>query len=108
MTTDQFNKIVEERKKKITSTLQKKSEEYSREGDRLHNFHRAAAFARKQPSTMCWDFNLKHLTSIADLVDDLEVEHIQKFTQAYVDEKIGDAINYLILLEALLRERLTL
>jgi hypothetical protein len=103
MTTEQFNKIVEERKKKISAILQKKSQEYARGGDRLHNFQRAAAFAMKEPTTMCWGFAMKHLTSLADLVDDVESGKGPEYDMQYVDEKIGDAINYLILLEALLR-----
>lgn len=105
MTSDQFNKIVEDRKKKITAILQKKSEEYSRGGDRLHNFKRAAVFAQCTPEKICWAFNLKHLTSLADLVDDIDATPGGAVSREYVDEKIGDAINYLILLEALIRER---
>lgn len=103
MTPERFNQIVDERKAKISNILQRKSLEYSRDGDRLHNFNRASAFARKAPTTVAWLFNLKHLTSIADLVDDLEAG--KTVTQSLVDEKIGDAVNYLILLEALIIDR---
>lgn len=106
MTTEQFNKIVEDRKKKITAILQKKAQEYATDGDRLHNFKRAAAFAQKEATSLCWAFNLKHLTSLADLVDQIERGESDDIEYAMVDEKIGDAINYLILLDALIREKM--
>ena len=45
----------------------------------------------------------KHLVSILDIVDAIPK---QIPTPALVEEKIGDAVNYLILLEALLKERI--
>jgi hypothetical protein len=45
----------------------------------------------------------KHLISVYDMVDDLN-NHIESPMEVW-KEKIGDSINYLILLEALLYER---
>lgn len=97
-----FDKIVNERCNKIKSVLASKAKEYAR-GDRLHNFKRASSFMNKTPATVCWGFAMKHFTSVADIVDDVESGKIP--TPELINEKIGDSINYLILLEAILSER---
>jgi hypothetical protein len=103
MTPEKFEEVVEARKGCISRVLGTKAAEYARGGDRLHNFHRSAAFAQMSPEKVCWMFLMKHLTSIADLVDN--AEQGKPTTEAMADEKIGDAINYLILLEAIMKER---
>ena len=44
----------------------------------------------------------KHLVSVLDMVDSFGKEDLP--TTSFIDEKIGDSINYLILLEAMLKE----
>lgn len=104
MNQETFDRIVEDRCRLIKNILASKAKEYAR-GDRLHNFKRAAGFLGKTPETACWGFAMKHITSIADLVDDIEL-HGSIPSSEVVHEKLGDAINYLILLEALVWERL--
>ena len=101
MDTPTFEKIVGQRCEAIKAILASKAKEYARE-DRLHNFKRAGLFMNKTPATVCWGFAMKHFTSIADIVDD--VERGTPPTKALAAEKLGDAINYLILLEAILSE----
>ena len=96
-----FNDLLERRLRLCRSTLGKKAAEYSR-GDRLHNFKRAGRILDQLPAKACLYFSLKHLVSVMDIVDDLEQE--KKPSTELIDEKIGDMINYLILLEALIRE----
>ena len=99
MNTDQFNLIVIERIEKITATLQKKAEEYATNNDRLHNFNLASCIDECSASQSLWGMAMKHLVSVIDLVNgDLENTHEN------ANEKIGDLINYLILLEATLQE----
>lgn len=100
-----FNRIVDERCRLIKSVLASKAKEYAR-GDRLHNFKRTAGFLNKTSETACWSFAMKHITSIADMVDD--VENGVHPSPEMAREKLGDTINYLILLEALLEERFAL
>jgi hypothetical protein len=102
MTPKQFQQIVDERRAKMDAVLKHKAVEYSRGGDRLHNFKTGSAFRKRKPTSLCWDFNVKHLTSINDLVDDIEAGKMP--SAEMVDEKVGDAINYLVLLEALIAE----
>lgn len=100
----EFDRILTNRITAIKQVLASKGKEYGRM-DRLHNFKRAAAFMRTSPEVACFSFSMKHFTSIADIVDDTNAGYVP--TKAMVNEKIGDAINYLILLEALLDERIT-
>lgn len=104
MNYEEFDVIVEERLEKIREILGKKAEEYAR-GDRLSNFKRAAAAERCTPERALIGMWMKHVISILDMVDDLEMEIVAPAEMW--DEKIGDAINYLVLLEGLVRERLT-
>lgn len=100
MRTQEFNKILDERLEKIKNTLAKKAEEYSTE-DRLHNFKVAARVNNETPEKALWGMATKHLVSIIDLI-----EGNHKTTKYMIEEKCGDLINYIILLEALLTEKL--
>jgi len=81
-----------------------KAAEYGRNDDRLHNFKRGAAMLRETPEAHCVQLLSKHVISILDMVDDLAAAKCANMNQW--EEKIGDAINYLILLEALVAERI--
>lgn len=106
MTNEQFKKVLASRLEKSESVLGKKAVEYAR-GDRLSNFKRAAAALKCPPETVCINFWMKHVVSILDMVDDIErSDGALIWNTALWDEKIGDAINYLILLEALVMERI--
>ena len=107
MNNDEFDKIVEQRKNKISEVLQKKSEEYSSDIDRLYNFKAAANldYPPETPEIALKGMLKKHLVSVIDIVNFTETNP-DKITFQLIDEKIGDTINYLILLEALLFERL--
>lgn len=97
-----FNIILERRLRLIREVLAAKADEYAKD-DRLHNFKRAAEIDQsKTPAQVCAGFMLKHIVSVLDLVDDDAAGKLVRVKMR--DEKIGDAINYLILLEALLSE----
>ena len=103
MTNQDFDKILEERIQKIRAILAYKADEYAR-GDRLSNFKKTAALMGCQPENACVYFWMKHVTSIVDLSNDLNDGKCATF--GMWQEKIGDAINYLILLEGLVTERI--
>ena len=94
MTLVEFDKIVDERIKKIKEVLQKKGDEYAT-GDRMHNFKRAGELLGCTPEKALLGFLVKHIISVIDLINGKPLD---------IDEKIGDCINYFILLEALLKE----
>jgi hypothetical protein len=105
MNDQEFNKIVDERCDAIVAILTAKATEYAR-GDRMSNFKTAAALAKTTPEMALRGMLAKHIVSIWDLIDDIEkgwqpAESMNNLAK----EKIGDAINYLILLEGLIEER---
>lgn len=103
MNSEKFNKIVSDRCDKIVSILASKGEEYGAE-DRLHNFKVASRISNTSPELALKGMMMKHIVSVFDLINDAEQGKTP--TDYLIQEKIGDSINYLILLEALLTERL--
>lgn len=95
MTNEEFNEIVEYRINRIREVLQKKAKEYATE-DRLHNFKIAARILNTSPEKALLGMAMKHAVSVLDLIEGRNLE------QHIVDEKVGDLINYCILLEAML------
>jgi hypothetical protein len=100
MNNEQFNLIVENRIQLIKTVLGNKAKEYAI-GDRLYNFKRAAEILRCTPQKALIGMFMKHLVSVLDLSEGSTIP-----TDYLINEKIGDAINYLILLEATLKETL--
>lgn len=101
MTRDEFGRLLELRVGKICATLDSKAKEYAAESDRLHNFKATASEFGGTPTQALWGFLLKHLTSVRDMA-----MGIRPITPEAVDEKVGDAINYLILLEAVFKDEM--
>jgi hypothetical protein len=97
-----FNELLDRRIDRTRKVLGSKSEEYSKDGDKLYNFNRAATLRRKSPIEVCFDYGTKHLVSVIDMVEAAVAGALPD--QGLVDEKIGDLINYLILLEAVFAE----
>lgn len=97
-----FEYIVNRRLSHIQSTLESKGKEYARE-DRLSNFKAAGAALDCSPERALLGMLIKHQVSIIDMINDLDqgVKH----DQVVWNEKIGDAINYYVLLDALVEER---
>lgn len=103
MTTGQFEAILNRRLELIRSVLGAKAKEYARgEVDRLHNFRSAACLLNTNLADALWGMAVKHIVSVNDLVSACSVGDVPSLATA--DEKIGDAINYLILLEAVFDE----
>lgn len=102
MDTEQFMKIARNRLIRCEYVLQPKGEEYSRGDDRLHNFKGAAEITGETPEEALEGMWLKHVQSVRDIIQDLPNLPDEKT----MDEKFVDAINYIILLEALIRERM--
>jgi len=82
--------------------LQTKGGEYSTEGDRLGNFKTAAALQNCTPEQALAGMMAKHVVSIYDMIGANCAGPLEMW-----DEKILDAINYLILLRALVSERVS-
>lgn len=98
MKTDEFERIVSEQINRCVNTLNIKSNEYATE-DRLHNFKIAAALEGITPIQALQGMMAKHTVSVYDMCQSGKRYPIELW-----DEKIGDSINYLLLLAALIRE----
>lgn len=104
MTEKEFDKLVEERLDSTKKVLIIKGKEYRRNSDPLHNFNVAARLGNTTREKALWGFALKHYVSFIDILNDVEKGEIPN--EFLVNEKIGDLINYLILCEASLKDRI--
>jgi len=96
MNRNDFDRLVVRRCEKSKKVLAGKASEYASTDDRFHNFHVAAAAKGETPEEALWGMYMKHFVSVQDMVQSDATP-----TQAWIDEKIGDSINYHILLEGL-------
>jgi hypothetical protein len=100
MTNDQFFKIIEERIDKCRAVLFMKNAQYAAgKPETLHNFYRAAATLGQQPVTALRGMLVKHVVSVNDIIDDIEAGKVVK--SSLIDEKLGDVINYYLILSVL-------
>jgi len=99
----EFQTVLDGQLAAINATLKSKGEEYAR-GDRLSNFKKAAALQGITPERALLGMLTKHIVSVMDLVGDIDTGKVAPLPQWA--EKIGDSINYHILLKALIHERL--
>ena len=106
MTPEEFNVIVDRRLAICRSVLCDKGREYSRGEDRLHNFKTAGQRRGITPERALDGMMLKHDVSIGDMISDAEKDPPVSPQRETMGEKITDAINYLLLLEGLLTERI--
>ena len=102
MNTEDFNKIIHEQIERCENTLCKKADEYAVDDDRLHNFKVAAEIQKCLPTTALGGMMAKHTVSVYDMIRGLEEG--KSYPVELWNEKIGDSINYLLLLAAAVRE----
>ena len=102
MTREDFSKRVEKRIDLVRQTLLTKHKEYAKDDNVFRNFDEAAGGLSLHGSSaeVLWSYMTKHLVSIKDIVADNK-----PVDTSIVSEKIGDVINYLILLEAMLNQQ---
>lgn len=100
MTHKDFDVLLERRLGLTRSVLASKSAEYSSTEDKLHNFKAAASLQSITSLEALRGMMAKHIVSVMDMI-----KAGKRVSQAYLDEKVGDTLNYLILLEALMHDR---
>lgn len=100
MTNEEFETIKNGCIAEINRVLGNKAREYSSKQDRLHNFNEAKKIMRcnTREYALLGMLN-KHTVSVTDLILKYEKEGILP-DENILEEKIGDSINYLILLKA--------
>lgn len=96
-----FDNIVKERLDKINYILAIKAKEYRRNKNPFHNFEKGAVLEQKTPFEILHGMFLKHYISYLDILEDYKENNFH--SNAFIDEKLGDLINYLILQEAQLK-----
>lgn len=76
--------------------------EYTRNGDKFHNFKRTAQI-RNISIVEAWDgMQNKHLTSFLDMISDVKAGKLP--SQKLLDDKVTDMINYILLFEGIVME----
>lgn len=106
MKTEDFEKIVNHRIEKLKELLKSKGKEYIRNGDKLHNFKRAAQLRNSNPLQALQGMLDKHLVSWLDIVDDIEKKETEHLDEKLIDEKLGDIITYFVLAECVIKDHL--
>ena len=101
MTTEELNKVVQKRVDDLWETLSKKGAEYA-PVDRLANFKKAGAMKQESPEKALWGMVTKHIIALQDFIDDMD-EDFRPYP--FWNEKVGDIICYMVLLDALIQER---
>ena len=103
MTYKDFQDLLEKRFKKTRETYSRKMNEYATDLDVFLSFKKGVGFSfHDTPEGVAWEYACKHFESIKTIISKCPGEVP---TDELLDEKIGDAINYLIILEGLIKER---
>lgn len=103
MNNNEFEIAIKKHLDTINNNLIVKAKEYATDGDRLHNFNRAAEVTGESREKALFGFALKHLVSVMDMIDDVPGKIP---TQAKLDEKVGDLGTYIALLYASIQDRI--
>ena len=99
LTTDEFKvEVLDRRIELIRKVLAGKHKEYAVDDDFLLNFRTGAKLDDSTPENVLWGYMLKQYVSVRKMVKNPD----KIYPRELIDEKIGDTINYLILLEAIL------
>lgn len=103
MQNEQFNFHVSEQIERCRKTLVQKADEYAGDDDRIHNFRVAAKLRGETHAQAALGMMSKHIVSVYDMV-----ESGNSYPAEMWDEKIGDALNYLLIIRAIVADENTL
>ena len=105
MTRKQFvEDVVQRRIKLIQDVLQTKNEEYAGQEDVFKAFTEALPLSfHDTKQAVAWEFMVKHLQSRKLIIEE-RAKTGKIPDEKLLEEKIGDAINYLILIEGMFKE----
>ena len=100
MTTNEFNKIINDQLEICKNTLTSKSNEYNQDIDeRLDCFKMGSNLSGLSMKKVLEGFMIKHTISIYQMLQENKEYDLDKWT-----EKITDHINYLLILKAIIIE----
>lgn len=87
--------------------LIKKSDEYATSENVFHNFDEGTKISlHKTNVAVGWEYNCKHLQSIKDIIQEIEDNNLERITPELINEKMGDAIIYFILIEGMIKQKI--
>lgn len=104
MNSKRFAEVVKRRQDLTVKVLIAKGQEYSTSDNKLHNFDKAARMSGQTREQALKGMLLKHEVSISDIIE--KTAKGEYPSQVLIDEKIGDIINYYILLEACFADKI--
>lgn len=104
MSDEFFEEVLNNRLESIRNVLSVKAKEYVRNEDRMHNFNEASKCENITREQAIHNFMLKHYISYKDMLSDIALNKLP--SEKYVEEKIGDLINYFILFEASIKQKI--
>lgn len=101
----EFMKIMLARFKACEELIATKSAEYNEGEDKFHNFVVQAKIGRCTVGEAMKGNALKHFASIFDMIESVEskFDDVELPSEAMINEKFTDAINYLTMMEAWIR-----
>jgi hypothetical protein len=102
MKNNDFQVLIRNTFYRSTHVMGRKSKEYASDDEKLANFKKAAALQGLRPEQALFGMLAKHLVSLADMAGD---QGGTPFPREVWEEKLTDAINYLLLLEAVIHEK---
>lgn len=105
MNASDFDMVVKNRMSACEHILCEKAKEYAPGVDRVSNFKQAAAFQSVSPEQALFGMVAKHMVALGDFCREVTAGSKPRSYEQW-DEKIGDIINYMILLDALVIERI--
>ena len=101
MTTDELKVVFEEQVQRCREVLLKKGKEYTPDqSDRFSSFKTAAQLQHTSQVSALLGMLSKHIVSLYDM----SFVGVERFDTAVWDEKITDALNYLFILTAIIKE----
>lgn len=104
MNQELFERLSNELISHSNNILKVRGEHYSKPGDQLSNFRKAATLTGVPVPAAVAGMMAKHTVSIYDMVENVYISKLGKYDDSLWKEKIGDQINYLKLLYASIRE----
>tara|TARA_R100001463_G_scaffold9160_2_gene27556 strand:- start:6448 stop:6765 length:318 start_codon:yes stop_codon:yes gene_type:complete len=103
VTKEQFDNFLSTVFNRTIKMFNCKRDEYACNDDVFRSFRLGTGFSiHDEPAQVAYEYLCKHLESIRTMVKNCE-ENVE--STEYIEEKIGDAINYLIIIEGLLKEK---
>ena len=100
MRAEEFNDLAEKRFAKCRRLLVLKASEYANNKDRLHNFKDGAFLSKQTPEQYALSLVNKQFVALRDKITNKE-----EISYSFLNEKIMDIINYMVLIEALITEK---